>query len=294
MKTRLFKIRIVFVFGVFCLFLLSCNREDETEYGKVAIARVYDDYLYLEDIQNIYSEKLSPKDSIEKMHEYIDKWAKRKLMYRKAELNLPEEQLDVSQQLEEYRTTLLIHKYTRKFINQMLDTVVTDEEVKGFYNRHKNEYKLTRYAVKALFIKIHSSAPNLSVLQQKYTSDKEKDKSYVSEYCMMHATDFDTFGDDWVYLDELLSIIPKEFDNLGNLLQTRKTIELISDGYLYLLRIIDYKSPGEESPQVFINSTIRKILLNMKQEDLINELENELYNDALNHDNLEYIDINKH
>lgn len=270
----------------------GCGNKPDTEQGKIPIARVYDDYLYFEDIQNIYTQQMSAEDSVEKMHEYIDKWAKRKLLRRKAELNLPDEQLDVTKQIEDYRTTLLIHKYKRKFIHQKLDTVITDDQINAYYEKHKEEYKLQRYAVKAMLIKIHKTAPNLTTLKQKYTSEREKDLRYVYEYCLMHASVFDTFNDDWIYFDDVMAIIPKDIEDVETFLSKNKTVEVTEDEFTYLLHIYEYKKPGDKTPKIFMFNVIRKILLNMKKERLINNLENDLYNDALNHENFEYFDIN--
>ena len=285
-------IRLIVGIVIFISVLGSCKKP-QADSGKMPIARVYDEFLYLDDIQDVYTEGFTQQDSIEKMREFINKWAKAQLLKRKAELNLSDDQLDVTRQLEDYRATLLIHKYKCKFIHQNLDTVVTDSEVAEYYERHKDDFILLKPAVKALYIKIDKTAPNLESLKRKYYSLKEKDTTYVREYCLMHASKFDNFNNDWVYFSDLIAEIPVSIDNVQEYLQTKTTIETTNEEFQYLVKIYDFKLSGDISPQIFILNSIRKIILNIKQEKLITNLENDLFNDALSHDNLEYLEINK-
>ena len=48
------------------------------------------------------------------------------LLLNKAELNLTDEEKNVEQQIENYRSSLLIYAYEQSYIRQHLDTVVTD------------------------------------------------------------------------------------------------------------------------------------------------------------------------
>ena len=89
------------------VFFNSCSRF-ENRNKEQPIARVYDRYLYPSDINDIFPNNHSSNDSLLILANFVDKWIKKQLILQKAELNLTDDQKDVSKQLEEYRSSLLL------------------------------------------------------------------------------------------------------------------------------------------------------------------------------------------
>ena len=102
---------------------LSCTKL-ETRNKEKSLARVMEKNLYPSDIRDIFPRNVSPEDSLLIQQNYVDEWVKKQLILQKAELNLTEEQKDVRQQIEEYRSSLLIYKYEQNLILQKLDTLI--------------------------------------------------------------------------------------------------------------------------------------------------------------------------
>jgi len=96
-------------------FTICCSRKASDK--KVPVAKVYDKYLYLSDIQHIFPQKVTKDDSIALAQSYITTWVKTQLIVNKAELNLSAEQLDINQQIEAYRSSLLIYKYEKDYFS---------------------------------------------------------------------------------------------------------------------------------------------------------------------------------
>ena len=75
---------------IICTILLislisSCSKKQD---DKNAIARVYDVYLYEEDLKEILPENYSKEDSMLLVSNYINSWAQDQLLLQKAEINL--------------------------------------------------------------------------------------------------------------------------------------------------------------------------------------------------------------
>ena len=101
----------------------------------------------------------------------------------------------------------------------------------------------------------------------------------------MNATKFDYFEDEWRYFPEILKNMPKIYSRPENILQYRKAYEIKDSTYYYFLKISDYRLEGMVSPLELVRNDIRSILLNKRKIQLIQELEANIYNDALNRGN---------
>ena len=55
---------------------------------------------------------------------------------------LAEEDKNVEQQIEDYKTSLLVYKYEENYINQKLDTVISYEEIETYYNSYSINFIL--------------------------------------------------------------------------------------------------------------------------------------------------------
>ncbi len=79
-------------------------------------------------------EGISDADSAVFVQNYINKWAKKELMFQKAEDNITTElKNEIEKQLEETRINLVIYEYQRQMMLQKMDTVISDEELENYY-----------------------------------------------------------------------------------------------------------------------------------------------------------------
>ncbi|MFN8254788.1 MAG: hypothetical protein U0W24_03810 [Bacteroidales bacterium] len=271
----------------FCLLLglLSCNNQQDM--NKTPIARVYDKFLYKEDLAGVVQSGLSAEDSINKVKSFIDFWVKRQAMTKTAELNLAEEQKDVTKELEDYRMDLLIFRYKQKFIEQNLDTIVTEKQINTFYTEHEAEFKLVQPAVKATFIKILKTTPNISMVKSLYRSAREKDIDMVFKYCKENSAEYKNFKNEWIYFKDVIIEIPFRVDDQEAFLKTNSFIEVEDSLYSYLLNITNYRLKDAVAPLVFVEGNIQGILLNQRKQSLIDDLETNIYYNMLDKKDIE-------
>lgn len=275
---------LVFTF----LTILGCNSSD-IHNGKNPIVKVGDSYLYTEDLEVILPEECTPEDSLIKVNSYIDLWVKKQLMVQKAEMYLTEEQADIESKVEDYKNSLLIHKYKEKFIEQKLDTNITSEEIKEYYLIHSTDFKLTKPAIKGTFVKILKTDEKVSTIRAWSISSNPKDSVKLQEYCLEHAYKYNDFEGDWVYLSNILNDTPLVIDNQEEFLQRRSFQESEDESFYYFLKVKEYKLVNETSPIVFCKDNIKSIILNKREKMMLEELQTTIYQNALNEGTLEFL-----
>lgn len=258
--------------------------------GKTPIARVYDKYLYKEDLAGVVPTGSSAEDSILKVKSFIDFWIKRQAMTKTAELNLPEEQKDVSEELENYRMDRLIFRYKQSFIEQNLDTVVSHKQILDFYQLHEKEFLLPQPAIQGVYIKILRTTPNISMIKSLYRSLRESDQKQIKEYCDDHTATYNNFNNEWVYFKDVYIDIPIQIDDQEQFLKSRNYIETQDSTNYYFLSIRNFRLKNAESPLIFVEGNIESMILKIRKDQILNSLENDIYNSMLDKNDIELFD----
>ncbi|MGB0176734.1 MAG: hypothetical protein ACPF9D_06190 [Owenweeksia sp.] len=269
---------LVFLTGAVtaCNWLGSGGKED-----REPVARVYDRYLYKEDIESIVPSALKGNDSIAFIQNYIGIWAKDQLMLYKAEYNLTEQQKDFEQQITDYRNDLLKFAYQQEYVRQNLDTNISDTEVEAYYERNGDNFELKENILKARYMVVNANAPKISNARDWFRSEKPDDFQKVKEYALKYASEFSLEDTSWVSFDLLASKFPIETYNQSEFLANNKYVELTKNGKLYLLKIVSYKIKEGKSPLTYVKDVIRNILINQRKLELLANLEKNLLDDAL-------------
>jgi hypothetical protein len=270
---------VLLVIMLLCI-TMACDRF-ETRKTEKPLARVGDVYLYASDVVEIFPAKITQNDSLLILNSYIDKWIKKQLLLQKAELNLTEKQKDVSSQIEEYRSSLLIFKYEQSLILQKLDTVISQAEIEEYYNENPSNFILDKNLVKALFIKLPRNVPNMDQFRRLYYSNLEEDIQQLESYCYQYATKYDFFGDFWINFIHIQSELPQRIYSPERSLKWYKRFEQKDSTYNYFVYIRDYRVEGETAPIDYVSDKIKSIILNKRKLQFITEMENDIFNDAM-------------
>lgn len=271
---------------VLVLVLSSCsffNFKDKED----ALARVYDNYIYYEDIKGIIPENSSKKDSAQILKNYIDNWVIRQLLLRKAELNLPDEELDVNRELEMYRSSLLIYKYEQELIKQKLDTAVSDQQVREYYEENKLNFILRENIVKFLYVKINDSVADRDELRRLIRSDDNLMLKELETICYNHAEKYDYCDSEWFSLSFILNQADFKIKDEEKILRQNRILELKDRGFLYFVKIFDYKQIGDFAPMNYVRNDIIEIIINKRRIRFFDKLESDIYQSALNYNNFE-------
>ncbi len=259
----------------------SCRKAPEKKPGKL-LAKVNDKFLYSDDLKGVIPAEISDSDSAALSRDFIEKWIRNELLLNKAEMNLSDEEKDVEQQINNYRSSLLIYAYQQRYLGQNLDTVVTDKEIEDYFKANQSNFMLGDPLMKGFFIKVPASAPDISKLRQWYRSDDKETMNKLEGYCFAHATVYDHFNDGWVNQNEVLRMIPGNEESFRSTLGYRNYLEVKDNNFYYFLYVKETAAEGSVSPFELIRDDIHYIILNKRKVKLIDELERNIYSDAQN------------
>ena len=274
-----------------CIMLMVSSCTSKTRKDDIMVAKVGDKRLYFSEMSNIFPKKCSKDDSLALAKLYIDNWIKTKLLLKKAELNLSAEQLNVTEEIETYRTSLLIYKYEDLLLREKLDTLVLDSEIQRYYEANKANFSSEEYIVKAVYIKLPVNAPTLWNVRRWYLSDREKDVQDLTEYCRSYAVKYDLFDDEWVHWANIEKELPQK-DAATRRMTQYDYIEQQDENFIYFVRIKEKRAPGDMVPLVFVKDKVKNIIINKRKLKYISELERDIYDDALAKNQFEIFKIN--
>ena len=266
---------------ILIILLTACkNRTDQIK--RVAVARVGDFVLYYDEIPKLLQKGSTPEDSTAFVQNYINKWAKKELIFIKAEQNLsPEFKNEIEKQMEETRTNLVIYQYQRQMMLEKLDTTITDDEIESYYATNEKNFNLNSNIVKALFIKLPVETPGLDKIRLWARSNDQKDMQQLETYCYQFAEKFDDFNEDWVTMDRLSIELPQDIINQEDFLRRYTWFETSDSSSVYMISIKDYRQRYSLAPFDYVRNDIKSIILNSRRFEFLQSLENGIYNEAL-------------
>jgi hypothetical protein len=251
------------------------------------VARVLNKYLYMSDLNEVIPGTASPEDSAAIAKSFIDKWIRQQLMLSKAEEALSDEQKNVEKKIEEYRSSLLIYSYRQQLLQQKMDTEVTERQITDYYENNIDNFILANEIVKATFVKVPVSAPNISDVRNWIRSESVDDLDKLEKYCFNYAEKFDMFNNSWIYFSTLMNQIPLTIEQPRRFLIYNKNIETNDNQFHYFVHITDHKSEGETIPLELIREDITSILLNKRKIEFYKDLEIKVYNEGANRNQFE-------
>lgn len=253
---------------------------------RIVVAKVGDIILYYDEIPKLIQTETSENDSIGIIKNYINKWAKKELVYQKAEQNLsPELKNEIEKQLNETRQNLVIYQYQRQMMLEKMDTLLTEEELENYYATKEKSFTLNSNIVKALFIKLPIETPIIDKIRILARSNDQKDLQLLESYCFQFAEKFDDFNEKWVTMDRLSIELNQGFENEENFLKRNTFFEYSDSSSVYLLTIRDYRLRSSLAPFDYVKDDIKRVIWNNRRFEFIQSLENGIYNDALKEKN---------
>lgn len=269
--------------------LNSCNyfKRDKSNGKEEPIARAFDKYLYKSDLENLIPAGATASDSLLLVNNYIDNWIRQNVILQKAESNLSDDEKNVEDQLQKYRSTLITYIYQRELIKEKLDTVVSAIDIEKYYSENQSNFQLHENIIKFLFVKVDLKAPKLNKLREWYKSTSLKDRALLEDYCYQFATDYFLNDNEWISFDQLVKKTGIKTYNKEEYLQNNRTIEITDSTNITFVYIKDYKIKDSLSPLSFEMDNIRNLIINKRKLQLVQEMEKAAYQKALKENDFE-------
>ncbi len=265
---------------IFTLFLFSCDLiQDKSDQ---ILARVNDDYIFNSDLKKVLPKNLSFEDSILFTNNFINNWAKRKLLFEKALINLDEsEQNELFDLIDTYKNEIFSYAYQEKIVKSTMDTIINERLIVDYYDLNKSNFKLNQEIIKARYLILNNKNYNLKEVTNRFRSYKPKDLIFLDSISLQFNAFY--FNDStWINKDIFFSKFPEINDRLKQNITNNKLFYKFQDSLeLYLIKIIEYKNKNDIAPFDFIKPTLKQVLINKKKLEFISKFEKEIIEDAL-------------
>lgn len=270
-------------------FMLSCKSDKDAniEAEKQPIVSVNQKTLYKADLDNAIPMGLSVKDSIQSAEAYIKMWIYDELIYEKAKQNVADK-ARIDEMVDKYKQSLTQFTYLEQLLKEELSKKLSDSELKDYYDKNTETFKLEENLIKGLFLKVPKSSPELNNLRQWYKSNTETAKENIEKTSIQNTVIYDYFYDRWVSADDVVSNIPVPISSTKEFIRTNKNFETQDSSYVYLLHIEEYIPLGGNAPFDYAKPMIKDIIINKNRETFLKKFEEDLYNKAIMDDNITY------
>ena len=267
--------RSLFIFTA--LLLTSCSNISDNNSNDL-IARAGENFLY----QNQLPPFSSEQDSILRYLNYIETWAKEKILYDLSLTNLSQSKKnDLDLLVEKYKVDLYINSYKDLIVNSRIDSIVTDQEIESFYNMNIDNFKLNENLLKYRYLKVPSDNINISRIRRYIQRLNESDRDFLDSLNFQFA---DLKINDTVWFTEREVISSIEFinqKNKSNYMRINRLYEFEDEQYTNYFIVKDLLKSGNIPPLSYLYDRIKSNIINQRKLNLIQNINKEILNDAL-------------
>ncbi|MDR1600851.1 MAG: peptidyl-prolyl cis-trans isomerase [Tannerella sp.] len=267
---------------VFILMVGMWNACKPEAAGNTDVLVTVDKYsLTRNEVEQIIPRGTSSADSLLLAESFVRKWIKDVLVCEVAERNIGRKDEEVNRLVEEYRRSLIRHRYQKYLIESNLSSRIQEQDKISYYEANQDKFLLDKNLIKGLFLKVPASAPGLDKIRRQYRSREPDALEAIEKFSMQHAVIYDYFYDRWIDFDEILAKIPVQIPHVARYLQSHNTVETSDSLYCYLLNIDEYLLAGNVAPYDYADRQIRELMINKQKVTFLKDFEEDLYTDAV-------------
>ena len=262
------------------LFLVACTSRTEEQ---VNLLQTENYSLSEADLVALSPEFENKEDSLKWVKTYLKSWKRDRSFLESAQKTLQSSELDFDKQIEDYKHSLIRHRYEEWIVSKYLDTVVTKEEIQSYYDQNKSSFLLLDYMVQPQFVSMDVDAGKKLKREVKklFKSKKEKDWKKLDKVCYDLNADYELFDSTWYKWNDFSSSFDLKIQRTSSWLRYNNFIEFEDSVNYHLIKIQDYKLKNEVSPLEFEKEKVRKIILLKRKLKLIKEKKDQIYNENL-------------
>lgn len=274
------RIVLIFIIGIVLPTLTSCRAISSFLSKEEAVAEVGSARLYRSDLNMVIPKGIAYEDSVRLAKSFINTWALDQVFLSIAEQQLSKSEKDVTKELEDYRTSLLKFRYEQLYVNERLDTAVSDDKVEEYYRAHKDRFILRRPLVKARFLKISAESPTLKELKKKMSSEEVNDLFEADSLAYSSALKFEIWQNNWVDIALVASELGMDYTSVLASVRGKWVERTDTTGVLAVAYISEIISEGHVAPIEYSTPAIKDMIISARKQQLVSTLERDLLNEA--------------
>lgn len=260
--------------------LSSCRAISSLLHDDEVVAQAAGIKLYRAELDALIPKGIAAEDSANLARQYINSWASELIYLKMAEQQLSKAEKDVTRELEEFRRSLLKYRYEQLYVNERLDTAVTDEMIEEYYAANQDKFVLKRPLVKARYLNIAADSPVLKSLRKMMTSSDPNELMEADSIAYSAALKFMTWQNEWIDVAALAGEFGTDYNTMLSSL-SKGWVELKdTTEYIKVAYIPEIIGKGLQAPVEYSAPMIKEMIISARKQALITSLEQDLLNDA--------------
>lgn len=255
--------------------------EVKTE-GDPIIASVGNQDLHLSELSFIKTESKSQEDSANIAGRYVQSWIRKQLLIKEAGKSMAFDEAEINRKLLDYKYALMVYEFEKKYVAENLNSEVSQKEIEEYYQINKANFSLKEIIVRVNFAKVENASPQNSQIERLIRSQNPRDQDGFKELAVNAGSNYFLEDSTWIKLDDIIVNTPlANHPNKVELVRNNKHIITDDDRYRYYFKILEYKLQEQVPPLEFVRDEITKILINKRRIELVDQLQKQVYNRAL-------------
>lgn len=266
--------------------MISCGKKSDMSSEDRILAKVYKKELRLSALEGMFPEGTTKGDSALIINAFVQRWIRETLMLSEAERSLPKD-MNLDKLVRDYRASLIKNNYEQVLVEQLLDSLIAEEELKSFYERNKEQYQLETSILRCFFIKLPRSISGRDSLNRWWGSVNERTLVRMEKFCQENAVSYNLREGIWHRIDDIAAEFPSGTLTTENI-NARREFTLSDDSYTYYFRLLEIKNSREIAPLEFIEDQARKYILHQRKIKLLEQKREDLYQLALRKKDIQF------
>ena len=152
---------------------------------------------------------------------------------------------------------------------------------------YEQNFQLRSNIIRLRYVKLPAKTPNLDKARKWYRSDKDDELDKLAKLANLYAVNYLLDDNNWLIFDEVLKEIPLSGYSADDFNRNKRYFEINDGQYIYLVAVKGFMMKESKSPLSFEMDNIRKIILNKRKQALIELMQQDIYNDAIQKNEVE-------
>lgn len=280
------RLQLAFTTSLVCALLFACApKTGEQNAGDKMLAQVHNHSLYLSELEGMVPPGSSSEDSSLIINAFVERWVREAVMLHEAELNVPKD-LNIDKLVRDYRASLVRHNYEQILINSLLDSVVTEAQLKEFYGKFKDQFQTEEPLFRCYYLKVPKVAPDLNDLK-KWWSNIEKVgnlealRTYAATYASVTKLDEKA----WYEVGAFSMDLPAGWISTGNMTGKLSFVRE-EGGFVHFFKTLEVISENSTPPMSYVEDKAKRVILHQRKQKLLDEKKEEMYQRELRRNNV--------
>ncbi|ERM81871.1 hypothetical protein P872_06965 [Rhodonellum psychrophilum GCM71 = DSM 17998] len=269
--------------------LFKFKSQEELDESDPIVATVANQHLRKSELSFVKTESSTAEDSMEMANRYVQSWIKKQLMIREAGKSMEFDEAEINRKLLDYKYALMVYEYEKAYVNSKIDQEISLQEIAEYYAANQKNFTLREIIVRTNFLKMEKGNSQNRELEKLLSGNKSAED--VKKIALKDAVNYFLEDSTWVRFEDIIINTPLvSNNNKVQLLKQNSLIKVDDEDYRYYFKILEYKLQDQIPPLDFVKDEISKILINKKRVSLIDALQKEIYNRALENNEIRLYD----